>query len=243
MFSKAGVGWVYEGFFGVDVPEDVDVQIVLVTHYHERHIAGARWAKKVIINPIEYSMATDLQRALRYSEVVLRRAGAPKDVKPAVVAAPFRGSVYKFTAGWVDLGDLSVRVLPCGSHTWGHTCYGVENAIFVGDLDSWIVSVGVFINVLSSLRGLKGYVVYTGHGGREPVEEFVERISSSFKKLTEKYVECLGEKVPYRIALCARGGGDVLRLSEEGIAFVKYLAENGYAKIVNTFPYTVKPTY
>lgn len=41
---------------------------------------------------------------------------------------------------------------------------------------------------------------------------------------------------PYEIARCVRGDGDVLRLSEEGIAFVKYLAENGYVKIVASSP-------
>jgi hypothetical protein len=37
------------------------------------------------------------------------------------------------------------------------------------------------------------------------------------------------------------GSGDVLRLSEEGIAFVKYLAEGGHVKIVSSSPYVVKP--
>jgi glyoxylase-like metal-dependent hydrolase (beta-lactamase superfamily II) len=241
VFSRAGVGWVYEGFFGVDVPEDVEVGVVLVTHHHERHVAGARRARRVVINPIEYGMATDLERALRYAEVVLRRAGAPRDAKTRVSAAPFKGAVYKFTAGWVDLGDLSVRVITCGSHTWGHTCFGVENVIFVGDLDSWIVSVHTFINVVAALRGMRGYVAYTGNGERVPMEEYVESLMAKFKKLAERYVECVGEKTPYRIALCARGSGDVLRLSEEGLAFVKYLAEGGHVKIVSSSPYVVKP--
>jgi glyoxylase-like metal-dependent hydrolase (beta-lactamase superfamily II) len=241
VFSRAGVGWVYEGFFGVDVPEDVEVDVVLVTHHHERHVAGARRARRVVINPIEYGMAADLERALRYAEVVLRRAGAPRDAKTRVSTAPFRGAVYKFTAGWVDLGDLSVRVIPCGSHTWGHTCFGVENVVFVGDLDSWIVSVHTFINVVATLRRMRGYVAYTGNGERVSMEEYVESLMAKFKKLAERYVECVGEKTPYRIALCARGSGDVLRLSEEGIAFVKYLAEGGHVKIVSSSPYVVKP--
>lgn len=242
MFLRSGVGWVYDGFFGVDVSEDVDVDVVLVTHHHERHVAGARRAKRVVINQLEYSMATNLERAVRYVEVVLRRAGAPRGVRPRVSVGPFRGVVYRFTAGWVDLGDLSVRVIPCGSHTWGHTCFGVENAVFVGDLDGWIVSVNTLINVLSSLRGLRGYVAYTGEGERVPLEEFVARVESRFKKLLAAYVECLGEKTPYEIARCARGEGDVLRLSEEGLAFVKYLAESGYLKIVASMPYVVRPS-
>jgi len=241
VFSRVGVGWVYEGFFGVDVPEEAGVDVVLVTHHHERHVAGARRARRVVINPLEYGMATDLDRALRYAEVVLRRAGAPKGFKPRISVGPFKGAVYKFTAGWVDLGDISVRVIPCGSHTWGHTCFGVENVIFVGDLDSWIVSVHTFINVLASLKGLRGYVAYTGNGERIPVEEYVETLEAKFKKLAMRYMECVEEKTPYRIATCARGPGDVLRLSEEGIAFVKYLAEGGYVKIVSSSPYVVKP--
>ena len=241
VFSRVGVGWVYEGFFGVDVPEGVEADVVLVTHHHERHVAGAREARRVVMNPLEYGMATDLERALKYAETVLRRAGAPRDAKPRVSVGPFKGSVYRFTAGWVDLGDLSVRVIPCGSHTWGHTCFGVENAIFVGDLDSWIVSVHTFINVVASLKGLKGYVAYTGNGERVPMEEYAESLAFRFKRLAERYLECVGEKTPYRIALCARGPGDVLRLSEEGIAFVKYLAEGGHVKIVNSSPYVVKP--
>ncbi len=239
VFSRAGVGWVYEGFFAVDAPEDVDVGVVLVTHHHERHVAGARRARVVVMNPLEYSMAADLERALRYAEVVLRRAGAAG--RPSVSVGPFRGSVYKFTAGWVDLGDVSVRVIPCGSHTWGHTCFGVENAVFVGDLGGWIVSVGAFLRVLASMKGLRGYVAYTGEGERVPLEEYVQRLEGDFKRLLRRYVECLGERTPYRIALCARGGGDVLRLSEEGLAFVKYLAESGYAKIVSSSPYVVRP--
>lgn len=235
-----GAGWIYRGFFGVDVPEDVDIDVVLVTHHHMRHVAGAQRAKRVVINPIEYGMATDLERALRHAEIVLKRAGAPREKKPHISVLKFGGSVYRFTAGWVDLGDLSIRVFPCGSHTWGHTCFGVENTIFTGDLDSWIVSVSTFINVLYSLKGLRGYVAYTGGGERVQVEEYVATLESRFKKLLKTYVECIGEKTPYHIALCARGGGDVLRLSEEGIAFVKYLAENGYVKIVNTSPYIAK---
>ena len=99
MFSRAGVGWVYEGFFGVDVPEDVDVDVVLVTHHHERHVAGARRARRVVINPIEYGMATDLERALRYAEVVLRRAGAPRDAKIRVSAAVGRGHSLREVPG------------------------------------------------------------------------------------------------------------------------------------------------
>lgn len=241
MFSRAGVGWVLEGVFGVDTPEEVEVGVVLVTHHHWRHVAGARLASKVVINPIEYSLATDFEKLTRYADVVLRRAGAPKEVRPALSVVPFRGAVYRFTAGWVDLGDVSVRVIPCGSHTWGHTCYGVENAIFTGDLGGWIVSVGTFLNVVSSLKGLRGYIAYTGEGEKVPVEEYVKRLEAEFRKLVDRYVQCLGEKTPYRIALCARGGGDVLRLSEEGIAFVKYLADNGYVKITNSSPYIVKP--
>lgn len=241
MFSRAGVGWACDGFFGVDTPEDVNIDIVLVTHHHERHVSGARKAKIVIINPIEYGMAADAHRATRYAEVVLKRAGAPRDYKPFVSTAPFNGTVYKFTAGWVDLGDLSVRVIPCGSHTWGHTCYSIDNVIFVGDLDSWIVSVNTFIRVLASLRKLRDYIAYTGRGERKPLEEYIDILNTTFKRLVKRYVECLGEKTPYKIALCARGGGDPLRLSEEGIAFVKYLVENGLAKLINSLPYTVKP--
>nr|WP_245521995.1 MBL fold metallo-hydrolase [Pyrobaculum neutrophilum] len=241
VFSRSGVGWIYEGFFGVDVAEDAGVDVVLVTHHHPRHVAGARRAKMVVMNPIEYSMASDPARAARYARVVMRRAGAPSVENPEVQAGPFRGAVYRFTAGWVDLGDISVRVIPCGSHTWGHTCFGVEKAVFVGDLDSWIVSVDTFIRVVASLRGLRGYTAYTGGGERKPLEEFLEELERSFKRLLGRYLECVGEKTPYGIALCARGGGDPLRLSEEGLAFVKYLAENGHVKIVNTAPYVVKP--
>ena len=242
VFSRAGVGWLYEGFFGVDVPEDVEVEVVLVTHHHERHVAGARRARVVVINPLEFGMASDLERAVRYAEVVLKRAGAPRGARPRVSAGPFRGSVYKFTAGWVDLGDASVRVIPCGSHTWGHTCFGFENALFVGDLGGWLVSVHAFQNVLSSLKGLRGYVVYTGEGESAPVEEFAARLEGRFRKLLAAYQECVGERTPYKIALCARGGGDVLRLSEEGLAFVKYLADLGHVKILNSTPYVVKPS-
>lgn len=61
MFSRAGVRWAYEGFLAVDAPEDVDVGIFLVTHHHERHVAAARRAGRVVMNPLEYSMATDLE--------------------------------------------------------------------------------------------------------------------------------------------------------------------------------------
>ena len=240
MFSRVGTGWVYEGYFGVDTPEEAGASTVLVTHHHERHVAGARRAKLVVINPLEYGMASDLGRALRYAEVVLKRAGAPRDYRPKISAGPFAGRVHTFTAGWVDLGDLSVRVIPCGSHTWGHTCYGAGNVIFTGDLDGWIVSVPTFINVVSSLKGLKGYVAYTGGGERVEAEEFAAALEGKFRKLLRAYMECVGEGTPYRIALCARGGGDVLRLSEEGLAFVKYLAEGGYVKITNSTPYVVK---
>jgi glyoxylase-like metal-dependent hydrolase (beta-lactamase superfamily II) len=64
VFSRVGVGWIYEGFFGVDLPEGVEADVVLVTHHHERHVSGAREARKVVINPLEYGMATDLERAL-----------------------------------------------------------------------------------------------------------------------------------------------------------------------------------
>jgi len=84
-------------------------------------------------------------------------------------------------------------------------------------------------------------VAYTGNGERVPMEEYAESLAFRFKKLAERYLECVGEKTPYRIALCARESGDVLRLSEEGIAFVKYLAEGGHVKIVNSSPYVVKP--
>lgn len=242
MFSKSGVGWVYDGFFGVDVSEDAEVDIVLVTHHHRRHVAGARKAKKVVINQIEYGMATDYNRALRYTELMLKRAGAPKDAKVNISVGPFSGVVYRFTAGWVDLGDLSVRVIPCGSHTWGHTCYGLENVIFVGDLDSWIVSVNTLINVMSSFKSLKNYMAYTSRGERIELSEYISKVEYKFKKLLAAYIECIGEKTPYEIARCVRGDGDVLRLSEEGIAFVKYLAENGYVKIVASSPYLVKPS-
>lgn len=239
MFSRAGVGWVYEGFFGVDVPEEVEVGVVLVTHHHPRHVAGARRARMVVMNPIEYSMASDFERAFRYAQLVLKRAGAPHQV-PKVEVGPFRGRVYKFTAGWVDLGDLSVRVVPCGSHTWGHTCFAVDNAIFVGDLHSWIVSVNAFLNVLSTLRGLRGHVVYTGEGERKTVEEYAAELEAGFKKLVKAYVECVGEKTPYSIALCARGEGDGLHLAEEGLAFVKYLAETGHVVLAGGSPVTVR---
>ena len=79
-------------------------------------------------------------------------------------------------------------------------------------------------------------------GESAPVEEFAARLEGRFRKLLAAYQECVGERTPYKIALCARGGGDVLRLSEEGLAFVKYLADLGHVKILNSTPYVVKPS-
>ncbi len=240
MFSRVGVGWLYNGFFGVDIPEGLDVDVALVTHHHERHIRGALKAARVVINPIEYSFATEFERVSRYIDVVFKRAGAPTSGKPKPTVYKFSGSVYKFTAGWIDLGEMSMRVVPCGSHTWGHTCFISENAVFTGDVDKWIVSVSSLLNVISMLRELRGGVVYTGDGERLAADEYAASLESNFRKLAKSYMECLSEKTPYRIALCARGGGDVLRLSEEGLAFVKYLAEVGHVKIVTSSPYTVR---
>jgi putative RNA 2'-phosphotransferase len=55
------------------MPEDVEVDVILVMHHHEGHVAGARRAKRVVINPIEYGIAADLERAgFRIDDAVLK---------------------------------------------------------------------------------------------------------------------------------------------------------------------------
>lgn len=238
MFSKAGVGWLWGDLLAVDPPEDLAVDTALVTHHHPRHAAGAVKARRAIMNPLEHGMLADPARAMRYLQVVYRRAGAP-GVPPPPYSPRISAAVHRFTAGWADLGEASVRAIPCGSHTWGHTCYAVEGAVFVGDIDAWIVSVDSLYRAISMLRSMAGYTVYPAHGPPRPAVEYAEELASSLKRLTKAYVECLDERTPYRMALCARGTGPVLRLAEEGLAFAKHLVDTGLVKLAGGSPYVL----
>lgn len=238
MFSKAGAGWLWGDLLAVDPPEDLAVDTALVTHHHPRHAAGAMRARRAVMNPLEHGMLADPARARRYAQLVYMRAGAPGD-PPSPPQLPQAAAVHRFTAGWVDLGEASVRAIPCGAHTWGHTCYAVEAAVFVGDLDAWIVSVDSLLRAISMLRSMAGYTAYPAHGPPRPAAEYAEELSTSLRRLAKAYVECVGERTPYRMALCARGQGPTMRLAEEGLAFAKYLADMGVVRLVAGPPYVV----
>lgn len=228
--QRAGASWLI-GEVSVDLSEAIDVRYVLLTHHHLGHAAGLLKSspKAVVANPFEVGMLADAVRFERYASTVLRRASAPAHRARALrINARFA----RMTAGWVDLDEFSAQVLPCGSHTWGHTCYRTEEGIFVGDLGGWIVSVDSLRRALALLRSLGSTTAYPAHEPPAPAREYAERLEGKLKALLKAYVECASEKTPYGMAACARGDGDVLRLAEEGIAFAKYLAEMGLAKLV-----------
>jgi glyoxylase-like metal-dependent hydrolase (beta-lactamase superfamily II) len=228
---RVGASWVL-GDIAVDASEPLDVRYVLLTHHHKSHVAGlpATSAKAVVANPFEAGLLSDEARARSYVAAVLRRAGFAGDV---AIDVPRLGVRFeKISAGWIDLDEASAQVIPCGSHTWGHTCYLFEEGVFVGDLGGWVVSVSSLIRAIQVLRTLGNKPAYPAHDAPTTAAEYAERLSSTVRGLLRAYRQCVRERTPYRMALCARGDGDPLRLSEEGIAFLKYLAEVGEVKIL-----------
>lgn len=228
--QRAGASWLI-GEISVDLSDAADVRYVLLTHHHLGHVAGLLRSspRAVVANPFEASMLTDGARFQSYASTVLRRASAPaRHAQTLRINARFA----RIAAGWVDLDEFSAQVVPCGSHTWGHTCYRTEEGIFVGDLGGWIVSVSSLRRAIAFLRALGGITAYPAHEPPMPASEYAERLEGKLKALLRAYIECASEKTPYGMAACARGGGDALRLSEEGIAFAKYLAEVGLARLV-----------
>jgi len=228
--SRVGASWLIGGV-SVDVSEPVHVKYVLLTHHHAGHISGLDKIspQAVVANPFEVAMLTDGARFRGYVAAVLRRAGAPPR---EVQAAGARARFARMAAGWVDLDEFSAQVLPCGSHTWGHTCFKTEEGIFVGDVGGWVVSVGSLRHVIALLRSLGGLAAYPAHEPPTTAAQYAEILEGRLRSLLRAYGECSSEGVPYAMALCARGEGDPLRLAEEGIAFAKYLAELGLARLV-----------
>ncbi len=228
--SRAGASWIL-GDVSVDLSEPVDVKYVLLTHHHVGHISGLSRSspRAVVANPFEAAMLTDEARFRGYVAAVFRRAGAPlKDVPAARAGVRFA----RIAAGWVDLDEFSAQVLPCGSHTWGHTCFKIDEGVFVGDVGGWIVSVDSLRRAIALLRSLGDATVYPAHEPPTTAAQYAEILEGRLRRLLRAYEECSSEGVPYAMALCARGEGDALRLAEEGIAFAKYLAEIGLAKLI-----------
>ncbi|CCC82559.1 MBL fold metallo-hydrolase [Thermoproteus tenax] len=229
--QRVGASWLL-GSVAVDLSEPLDVKYVVLTHHHYTHTAGLFLSRPraVIANPFEVGMLTNSVRFTEYIKAVVKRAGAPT-VEPA--PRPVPGRFYSIAAGWLDLEEASAQVVPCGSHTWGHTCYRFETGIFVGDIGGWIVSVNALRRVMALLRALGDVAVYPSHEPETTAAQYASQLERRLNKLTKAYAECLDEDTPYSMALCARGQGDVLRLAEEGVAFAKYFAEAGLARIVN----------
>ncbi|MEL9990679.1 MAG: MBL fold metallo-hydrolase [Thermoproteus sp.] len=228
--SRVGASWLV-GRVSIDASEPLDVLYVLLTHHHPAHTAGLSKSapRAVIANPFEAGMLIDGNRFRSYVRAVFKRAGAPdREVQQPKAAGRFA----RIAAGWVDLEEFSAQVLPCGSHSWGHTCFKLEEGIFVGDLGGWVANVDALRRSIALLRSLGNTPVYPSHDPVTTAAEYAEALEGKLRGLLRAYGECLREGVPYAMALCVHGGGDTLRLAEEGIAFAKYLAEVGLARLI-----------
>jgi len=234
---------------------------IFLTHHHVNHAGGLPALVKafkpiVIVNPTEYSFMTDKHRARKYIEAVLRRGGVGRNSRLIgriakeyllILKKEELGRVYSLVKGNIDTMYVDVGVIPCGGHTWGHTCYAIEDMVFIGDslTKSRILSISSYISLestLSLLKTIRANAFYPGHGGpldRGSLEQAIENLREDVSKRLSLIIELAKSPVSiYDIAVSLYGRlEDPLELFlavQEVSAYVKYLSVHRKVIVKNT---------
>ena len=128
---------------------------VLLTHHHHDHALGARWFEKTVMLPEDMAewpvfTGTDKRR------VVLGQArskGLP--VTEADFLAGECKLPYAIHAGTLDLGNLTVEIIPCPGHTPGSCVVHVPREKLLLTGDDWNPCTWLFFEAALGVRAYR----------------------------------------------------------------------------------------
>ena len=150
-----------------------DDKIILLTHCHFDHIAGA-----------------EILREKTGAKIAIHENDAPglsdSDLNAGNIFGfnvhPFSTDITLKDGEKIILGSTEIKVLLTRGHTEGSVCYIIEDCIFSGDtlfegsVGRCDLLGGDFNKLMASLDKLKGladkdYTVYSGHGNKTTLQE------------------------------------------------------------------------
>jgi hydroxyacylglutathione hydrolase len=162
-----------------------DVSIILVTHKHYNHYAGARkfpWAQV-------YAHATD---------AVAMESGDPSTMYHLFHANPTKIKVHKKLAGpeKLEFGRFELLLIPCPGHTRGSICIYEENLglLFTGDTVFCNGSIGrtdlnedpgSYLATLEKIMELNPRKIFPGHGDPCDGDRFKELVREKIQLYRE----------------------------------------------------------
>lgn len=148
-------------------------KLVLLTHCHFDHIAGA----KALREETGVKIAIHQKDAEGLFDPVVNVSS-----RFGITLAPFKADIIFQNEKIFSLGNTEIEILLTPGHTKGSVCYILEDIIFSGDtlfagaVGRTDVPGGDFKTLMNSLALIKGkkdreYVVLSGHGGKTTLSQ------------------------------------------------------------------------